>query len=176
MKKIITLVLFLCISAISFSQDSKSIQFPDDYFGEYQGTLNITSKRGIQKIPMEFHLSKTDSIGKYNYILVYGEGEKKQVRNYFLLEKDAEKGNYMIDEDNGIFINAKVVENKLFCLFEVEQSLLTTFITFEKDHLLFEIVYSNTEKKELSGGQNDSIPKVTSYPPLVIQKAKLIKQ
>ncbi len=175
MKNIITFVLFLCISLISLAQDSKSIQFPEDYFGKYQGTLNITSKRGIQKIPMEFHLSKTDSIEHTACLRPIGEGEKKQVRNYFLVEKDAENGNFMIDEDNGIFINAKVVENKLFCLFEVEQSLLTTFITFEKDHLLFEIVYSNTEKKELSGGQNDSIPKVTSYPPLVIQKAKLLK-
>jgi len=125
---------------------------------------------------MEFHLNKTDSIGKYNYVLVYGENEKRQERKYYLIEKDAEKGNYVVDEDNGIFIDAKVLENKLYCLFEVEQSLLTTFITFEKNHLLFEIVYSNTSKKEESGGQNDSIPKVTSYPLHVIQKAKLLKQ
>ena len=176
MKNILTLVLLISISNIAIAQETNGINFPTDYFGIYIGTLAITSERGNQEIPMEFHLNKTDSIGKYQYVLVYGENEKRQERNYFLVEKDAEKGNYIVDEDNGILLNAKVLENKLYCLFEVEQSLLTTFITFEKDHLLFEIVYSNTSKKEMSGGQNDSIPKVTSYPLHVIQKAKLIKQ
>jgi len=176
MKKIITIVLFICISKIAIAQETNGINFPENYFGVYTGSLNISSERGNQQIPMEFHLNKTDTIGTYKYVLVYGENEKRQERNYFLIEKDAEKGNYVVDEDNGILLNAKVLENKLYCIFEVEQSLLTTFITFEEDHLLFEIVYSNTSKKEMSGGQNDSIPAVISYPLHVIQKAKLIKQ
>lgn len=176
MKNIITVALLICISNILIAQETNNLNFPGDYFGVYTGTLNISSERGIQKIPMEFHLNTTDSIGKYKYVLVYGENEKRQERNYFLIEKDAEKGNYIIDEDNGILLNAKVLDNKLYCLFEVEQSLLTTFITFEKDQLLFEIVYSNTSKKGLSGSENDSIPLVTSYPLHVIQKATLLKQ
>ena len=119
MKNIITIVLFICISKIAIAQETNDINFPEDFFGIYTGTLNITSERGSQQIPMEFHLNKTDSIGKYKYVLVYGENEKRQERNYFLIEKDAEKGNYVVDEDNGIVLNAKVLENKLYCLHKV---------------------------------------------------------
>jgi len=55
-------------------------------------------------------------------------------------------------------------------------SLLTTFITFAEDHLVFEIVVAHTEKKIVSGGVSEDIPEVCSYPINVIQRAYLAKQ
>ncbi len=56
----------------------------------------------------------------------------------------------------------------MYFLFEVMDNLLTTFITFEKDRLFFEIVVTKTLQRKESGGQNDSIPKVYSYPISVV--------
>jgi hypothetical protein len=61
-------------------------------------------------------------------------------------------------------------------LFEVGGSLLTTFITFEKDHMIFEIVYSDTSKKNISGGTSEEIPEVISYSISVVKRTVLYKQ
>lgn len=176
MQKMLSLLVFFLFSNIIIAQEKSPINFPENYLGKYIGTLDIFSEKGKTEYPMEFHLLATDSVGKYKYTLVYGDGENRQERPYTLIEKDKQKGNYVLDENNGITLDAKVNENKMYFLFEVMDSLLTTFITFEKDHLIFEIVVTNTKKKNVSGGQNDSIPKVSSYPIHVVQKARLIKQ
>ena len=64
----------------------------------------------------------------------------------------------------------------MYALFEVQDTLLTTFITFEKDHLIFEIIATKKENGTLSGGQNDETPQVISYPITTVQRAMLIKQ
>jgi len=158
------------------SQETTETTFPQDFFGIYTGTLNIYAAKATQEIPMEFHLLPTEINEQYIYKLVYGEGEQRQERDYLLQPKDADLGIYEVDEQNGIILENRVVGNKMYTLFEVQESLLTTFITFEKDHLLFEIVYSDTSKKETSGGQEEDVPVVTSYPISVVQKAYLIKQ
>ena len=158
------------------AQTEPLIKFPDAYFGIYKGTLHITSSNEPQTYVMEFHLLPTDSVGKYNYIIVYGERDQRQERKYTLLEKDAKKGEYIVDENNGIILHDKVIENRMYALFEVQDTLLTTFITFEKDHLIFEIIATKKENGTLSGGQNDETPQVISYPITTVQRAMLIKQ
>tara|TARA_R110000787_G_scaffold96415_5_gene199792 strand:+ start:8983 stop:9360 length:378 start_codon:yes stop_codon:yes gene_type:complete len=125
---------------------------------------------------MEFYLQPTDSSGVYKYVIVYGKGEQRQERNYMLKEKDPEKGIYTLDENNSILLDCKVVENKIYFLFEISDSLLTTFITFHKNDLIFEIVTTNTKQKIVSGGQDKDTPEVFSYPINVVQRALLIKQ
>ncbi len=174
------LFFFSIISLLSLTfihaQDTVTTGFPQEYLGMYTGELTIYSNKEQQKIPMEFHLTPTDSTGVYNYILVYGEKEERQERPYTLKVVDSEKGEYVLDENNGILLDCKMVNNKMYFLFEVMNSLLTTFITFEKDHLVFEIVVSQTLQKKETGGQNDSIPTVYSYPITVVQKAILNKE
>ncbi len=176
MKFIYLSLIFFFIFTNSSSQKLDTLAFPDAYFGIYKGKLNISSEKGGQQIPMEFHLLATDSADVYDYIIVYDIGEIRQERPYTLIEKDAQKGNYILDENNGIILDAKVYQNRIYFLFEVMNSLLTTFITFEENHLVFEIVATNTENKKTSGGQSNEIPQVISYPINIVQRAVLYKQ
>lgn len=170
------LCLLLIYSAPSFSQQDGAINFPDDYFGIYTGTLEISSKNGNQTYPMEFHLQPTDSVGKYEYKLVYGTGDQRQERPYNLIAKDAATGSYIVDENNGIILHDKVVDNRMYALFEVGGNLLTTFITFEKDHMIFEIAVTNTAEKQLSYANDEEKTEVISYPITTVQRAVLQKQ
>ncbi len=172
---LLTFILFLSVTTL-WSQESTAINFPNDYFGIYTGQLQINSEKGTQEIPMEFHLLATDTLGKYTYNLVYGANDERQVRSYNLIEKDKEKGNYVVDENNGILLDDKVIGNRMYALFEVNNSLLTTFITFEKDHMVFEIAFSNKEKKRTSYAENEDETEVISYPISVVQRAVLYKQ
>tara|TARA_R110002124_G_scaffold87407_1_gene225078 strand:- start:109049 stop:109540 length:492 start_codon:yes stop_codon:yes gene_type:complete len=160
----------------SEAQEKNILKFPESYFGKYIGTLKMNSKKGTKEYAMEFHLLPTDSVGKYRYTLVYGEGEQRQERLYTLYTQDAENGEYVVDENNGIVLDDKVIDNRMYALFEVQGTLLTTFITFETDHLLFEIAVAKREDKNISGGQDRDTPQVISYPITTVQRAVLIKQ
>jgi len=168
--------LFIFFSLSSVAQEEQNKDFPEAYFGKYAGELHVSSKKGLETYAMEFHLLPTDSIGRYSYTLVYGEGEQLQKRLYTLIEKNAEKGEYVVNENNGIVIDDRVIDNRMYALFEVQGTLLTTFITFEKDHLIFEIIATNKEERKITGGQNEVTPEVISYPITTVQRAILFKQ
>ena len=167
--------ILLCFASFLNAQND-SLQFPEDFFGVYKGKLNINNANGVQQLDMEFHLNKTDSIGKYQYTLVYIINGNRQERLYNLIEKDAEKGAYLVDENNGIFLDAKLIDNTLFSMFEVQGNILTTTERFYKDAMDFEITFANKKHKTVSGTDGENAIEVTSYPITVVQKARLIRQ
>ena len=152
------------------------MQFPQDFYGVYKGDLHITNAKGKQTIAMEFHLNKTDSIGKYQYMLVYVMNGNRQERKYNLLEKDVSKGEYIVDENNGILLDAKLIDNTIFSMFEVQGNILTTTERFYKDSMDFEITFANKTQQTKSGTTGEDATEVISYPISVLQKAHLIKQ
>ena len=174
MKNIVNiLILFACF--LGFSQND-SLKFPQDFYGIYKGNLHITNPKGKQVIQMEFHLNATDSIGKYQYMLVYIINSERQERKYNLIEKDAAKGEYIVDENNGILLDAKLIDNTIFSMFEVQGSILTTTERFYKDSMDFEITVANKSQQTKSGTTGEDATEVISYPISVLQKAHLIKQ
>ncbi len=176
MKSLLLIIAFSFSLSFSYSQENSEFNFPESYFGNYTGNLVINSNKGINNYPMEFHLRPTDSSEIFEYVIVYGKGEQRQERNYTLKTKDVEKGLYTLDENNGILLDCKVIGNKIYFLFEVSDNLLSTFITFNTNDLIFEIIATNTKQKMVSGGQDEDTPEVFSYPINVVQRALLIKQ
>lgn len=170
MKQSIFFIYFLALISLTFSQE-KTTSFPENAVGIYKGVLHINASGRTQEIPMEFHLKKTDSAHKFDYILVYN----KQPRNYTLIVKNKEKGIYTIDENNGIVIPAKFANKTLYSFFEVQKNFLSTRFEFSKNQLDFEILFTATKNKITSGGTSKEIPKVFGFPILTIQKAVLKK-
>lgn len=147
----------------------ETLKFPDDFYGIYKGTLLIKNAKGNQEVPMEYHLLKTDSIGKYEYKLVYNG----QARNYFLIEKDKKKGIYEVDENNGIVLPTYLNKNTLHSFFEVQGNLLSSRAKFKKNELEFEILFTRLANKVTSGGGD--VPDVFGYPITTFQTAILKK-
>ncbi|RNC87797.1 MAG: hypothetical protein ED556_00995 [Winogradskyella sp.] len=151
-------------------------RFPDNILGSYKGDLIIKNAKGEQIIGMEFHIKATDSVGKYDYQIVYIMDGNRQERNYSLITMDASKGEFVVDENNGILLSAKVYDNRLYSVFEVQGNLLFTIEEFYDDHMIFQIIFSKANEKTESGGEQNNVPSVFSYPISVSQRAKLIKQ
>lgn len=172
--KIVSLLFFL-FSFIGFSQ-TKETNFPDAFFGKYKGKLVISNANGSQEIDMEFHLLPTDTLGKYHYTIIYKSDKINQERKYTLLEKDKTKGQFVVDENNGILLNVMLVNNALYSIFEVQGGLLTTTEHFYKDYMDFEIMYSFKEKVEKSLSTEEKPIEVFSYPVISVQKARLYKE
>ena len=174
MKSLLLLVFF--VASFSTKAQTDSLQFPQDFYGIYKGDLQIVNSRGRQTIQMEFHLNKTDSIGKYQYMLVYIMNGERQERKYNLLEKDASKGDYIVDENNGILLDAKLIDNTIYSMFEVQDNILTTTERFHKDSMDFEITVANRTEKVTTGTEGEDATDVISYPIFAVQKAHLVKQ
>jgi len=174
MKKTLLLIAVLFFIN-SFSQE-KTLQFPDDYFGIYKGYLKIHSIRGTKEIGMEFHLNTTDQADQYQYMLVYIFDGKRQERKYTLITKDASKGQFLVDENNGILLDAQLFDNNLYFMFEVEGTIITTTLRFYKNDMNFEITATNKKKQVVTGQENTEVSEVISYPITTVQKARLIKE
>ena len=170
MKHLTFLFTFFMLSFSVLSQ-KKNISFPLNVVGIYKGDLHISTVKGKQTIPMEFHLKATSDSSRFNYILIYNNIP----RNYFLVIKDKEKGIYEIDENNGIVLPAKYTNNTLFSFFEVQGNFLTTRLAFDKKQLDFEILFTRLKDKIKTGGISKEIPEVFGYPISTVQKAILKK-
>ena len=177
MRYFVLLFLFVgYVSAQELTISSDSLMFPEDFFGVFKGDLHINSSKGRSTIGMEFHFNPTDSIGKYQYMLVYIVDGNRQERKYNLITKDASKGEYIVDENNGILLEAKLIDNALYSMFEVNGNILTTTERFYKDAMDFEITFADKKNKLITETEGEESTTVISYPIGGRQKAHLIKQ
>jgi hypothetical protein len=124
---------------------------------------------------MEFEVSKTDTIGRYNYILTYHAEPQSDIRNYKLIAKDSLKSVFTLDENNGIKIPTIFINNTLQSFFKVQHSLLTIKIAFRNNAADFEISMANTKQVD-STQTYDGQFKVEGFPIGTYQIAKLKKQ
>jgi hypothetical protein len=159
----------------------KGDKFPESWFGNWFGTLDIYNAKGKQQsIQMECIMSATDTAGVYNWSIIYGEDRVKGLRPYLLRTIDAAKGHYVCDEVNTIKMESYLLGNKLFCYFMVEGNVIVS--TYEKTtdgKMLFEIIFGKDKIVSESGNQvfkGDTIPTVKTYPVVISQRATLTKQ
>jgi len=164
-------VLFLIASSCPFSQQ----KFPDSWLGNWKGDLEIYAPDGTvkQNVPMELHISKLKEEKKWQWKIVYNNSD---VRNYELVETDASKGNYHIDEKNNILIDVAVFGNKTFSSFEVQGFTIFDTHTLIGDTIVFELNTSQSKDTRTSGDGTGEIPAVKSFPQIGYQKAVLQKQ
>lgn len=166
-----TLFLLLFISASAFCQ----VNFPDGWIGKWKGNLEIMTPNGTvkQTVPMEINIAKLAETKKWQWQIIYND---KDIRNYEIVEKDAAKGHYVLDEKNNIFIDVNVFGNKLFSNFEVQGTRLFDTHEFINDTIIFELSSSNTNGVQTSGDGTSAIPTVKSFPQTAYQKAILYRQ
>jgi len=171
--------LLICLSGVFFlsaQNDSSVPVFPDSWVGDWSGDLMIYSAEDPQVFPMQLKIHPTDEAGTYSWTIIYGEGEMRSERPYFLLTKDAKKGHYAIDEKNSILLDAYLKDQSLLCRFQVGGSMLLTENELRGEEMYFQIIAGNLEPIGKTGGEEingDEIPEVLSYPVGVMQKAIL---
>lgn len=156
-------------------------KFPESWFGEWTGTLEIFNNKGLtQSIPMTCLMSPTDTPGVFNWNIIYGEDRVKGLRPYLLRTIDASKGQYLCDEMNTIKMESYLLGTKLFCNYTVAGNWITS--TYEKqgnDKMVFEIIFGKEKAVSETGGQkvkDEDIPVVKSFPVVISQKAVLTRK
>ncbi len=155
-------------------------KFPESWFGEWTGTLDIFNAKGVtQSIPMTCLMSQTETSGVYNWNIIYGEDRIKGMRPYLLRTIEASKGQYLLDEMNTIKMESYLLGNKLFCSYIVAGNWITSTYEKQDDKMLFEIIFGKEKSVSESGGQKvneEDIPVVKTFPVVISQRAVLMKK
>ncbi|MEY4926317.1 MAG: hypothetical protein RI894_753 [Bacteroidota bacterium] len=154
---------------------SRTIVFPRDYIGDWEGTLMLHSPTKGQfqevKMALKIHPLK-DSAGQYTFQLIYGDGGADN-RPYRLVAVDSTKNHWLVDENDGIKLDGYFIDNTFIQLFSIEGVTLTCFDRLENGVIYHEIVSAKQKPVRTSGGTSKDTPSVDSNPILSVQKAFL---
>jgi hypothetical protein len=111
--------------------------------------------------------------------LTYGTDTIAGRRNYLLKAKDRSSGIWEVDEQNGIFLEGKVVGNSFINVFTVMENTLISSMSVENDQTMkFEIIVYAKDSTSKTGDiiqEGENIPAVFSYSITGYQKAVLKK-
>lgn len=149
--------------------------FPSDWFGTWAGTAQLVTAGGK---PFEFGMTlvigPTKDPNRFTWTVIYSNGSDTQERPYELVALDAAKGEYEIDEKNGIKLPATLLGGALRSAFTVQGVDVVTTERLERtpdgDRLVSEML-STREPKE-TGGVN-GVPPVTVKTRMSLQRAEL---
>lgn len=122
-----------------------SPSLPPAWHGAWAGTCEIAGGGTTGKFPMELQFAPKEN-GNFTFKLVYGEGDKKQVRDYELQPVKDKPGEFVTDEKNGIFIDARLVGNTLHSAFEVTGVLIHSRFELRDGAVLVEMTSFDTKK------------------------------
>ncbi len=116
------------------------------FCGRYAGTLRMHGPARVAEVPMQLviePLPPAASAGAAaacaRFVLVYGQGEAAQVRDYRVLVRDAVRGDYAIDEQNGIVLPTRLVDGDLVSIFQVQGQLLVVRYSLRPEGIGFAI-------------------------------------
>ena len=174
MKSITFLLLFILINiSDSYSQSHHNFN-SGKWIGEWTGTLHIYYPVRNLELQAKLEITNTDEPGKLGWKTVYDNG--KIEKKYLLKTKDAEKGQYILDEDNTIMLDYYYSDNTFYCVFEVENVLLTSIYRMEGENIIMEVTSSELKNPNISGNNSGDSKEVKSYPVFVVQKAIFSKK
>jgi len=150
---------------------------PADWHGRWTGTLKITPVEGKeQETPMELTIEPLKDSKNLRWQIIYGEGKKAPVRDYEL--QPQEKANhFVIDEKNGILVDAWLTGGVLHSQFVVADSLIAVRYERAGDVLRFSLTASGTKEpreSKLRGKDDFNVKayKVQSFHVAELRKAK----
>lgn len=182
-----SLIFFGCArkNSISSSSDISKLnsddrnEFPSDWMGNWKGDLNIYKENKlVRTVPMALDLGYTDTVGYYNWAIIYGSDSIADRRDYYLNTVNVEKGHYQTDEKNSIILDTYLYDNRVITNFGVGNSRMQSTYTLSGEALTFEIIVTCEDPIAITGNKvvgGDTIPEVISYPVTTVQRAILKK-
>jgi hypothetical protein len=162
------LIALFCV-ARAFSQNRKftvgengeakkasALGLPAQWEGIWKGTtVNITADGARKEIPMELHVVSLSESGNKSWKIFYTEKSGKTVRPYEIMPIPGERGRFVVDEKNGLFIENQLVGSVLYSQFMVSTNLVTTRFELKNDEIHVEMIMfdlRSPRRTKLTGG------------------------
>ncbi len=143
-------------------------QLPKPWIGQWNGTM-LMYKNGQKNDSVAVSLTIAplikDSI--YTWKTQYHSTKMPMTKDYTLRVKDAAKGVFVTDEGGGVELTNYLIDNKMYNVFEVQNTMLTATYELRGNELIFEVT---SGKKELSKSSE-----VINYSTNFLQKVRFKK-
>lgn len=169
---LIFLLMLLCVGTITNTALSAN-SFPQNWQGTWSGIMYDRTVQGkSQIVPMTLRIKPlSQNPRRYTWQITYGTGAKKIVRNYELVAKNQDAGNFVIDEKDGTIIDIWWLSNKLYSQFRVGNRLISTQCQLQNNRLHYElVVYQSLTPQTQASQQTASFE---SYQLRSVQSAEL---
>lgn len=106
---------------------------PADWAGTWSGECVLTPPHeGLARFPASLTIGLTDDPKRLRWMLVYETG-RRDVRNYELVTVDAAAGRYVVDEKNGLKLEAGFADGVLYAPFTIGQALIVASYRIDAD-------------------------------------------
>jgi hypothetical protein len=167
--------------------EDKPTPLPDAFLGRWQGTLRISpveDKTGNTPppkggdVPMELHIEPLADGKGHTWRIIYNTGPRREVRDYVLLPNAKQPNSFVIDERNGMLIDARLVGQGLFTQFKLQdarktqESLILARYERRGDALEVEILAFDVKSPRVTKDSQGKY-EVASYVLQVVQRAEL---
>lgn len=142
--RFITLIFLLGM----INLESLAQLFPDRIIGKWEGMMHVLKDGAVRdSVAIRLTISQGTTPGTWPWKTEYLSANMPMIKDYVLRQTDPVKQTYVIDEGGGIELVEQLFGNKLYCVFETHEILLTSTNELRDDTLIFEV----TSGKKLPG-------------------------
>lgn len=146
--------------------------FPLNWQGTWSGIMydrNIKGKSQIVPMTLRIKPLSLNPI-RYTWQLTYGTGAKQIVRNYELVAKNQNAGNFVIDEKDGTLIDAWWLRDKLYSQFRVGNRLISTQYQLQNNRLYYELVVYTQVSQQTNSFESYQLQSIQSAELLLVKE------
>jgi hypothetical protein len=121
-----TSLLVIALALVPSRQDAPGpMTLPDSWIGTYVGRFTTEGDSEIEPFRGELRIAPIGDGPAVSWTIIYGGGDRRQIRPYELVPVAGQPGRFEIDEKNGVRIAMRLVgEDLLLGQFTVENSLI----------------------------------------------------
>ncbi len=181
------------VQAPSEVKSTRAAKFPEDWVGHWRGEARAggpgtrPAASFVMELIVEPMEQKTPSgARRWTWTIVYDGAQGRQERAYVLIEKDRERGQYVIDEGNSIVLDAVLLQGGLYSHFALEQVELSSAYRLMNfgaadERLMLEILTHRPGAGTKTGGgtiegTDQRVPEVTTFGLISLQRAEMTRQ
>jgi hypothetical protein len=180
-------IILQSCSSSKILNSKKEYHFPNDWLGSYKGIMFWHANNNKKaEIPIKIEILESGDSNTLIWRTTY-EATKlypvKNVKDYKIIRNDSlEKGHYLMDEGNGIYLDLRLIDNSLYSCFDVAietKSKTTRLVSIDKllnKNVLYHEVISYPEPYKKTGKGNEGTSEeftVKSTEKISTQKATL---
>lgn len=151
--------------------------FPRAWYGTWEGTAQGWGPDGPREtFTMRYEIGPTAAPGRHQWRIVYTDGERRDVRDYELVESDAARGEFVVDEHDGMELEARLIGGALYTCFDIGGVRLSV-----RDELVGRGTEAEAIHVEFVTGPSEPLrstatePSASSFPARHVQRARLAR-
>lgn len=153
--------------------------FPSSWIGRWKGEMTVLGGDDGARAPgfsMELVIAPTEKPDRYQWTIIYDGLAGRQQRNYTLVVQDAARGEFLIDENNGIVLPARELGGVLHSSFVVAGNRIHSREQLRDPgtssaQIEVELLTIAEQGPRTSGG--DGVPEVKAWSPRSVQRGVL---